>query len=446
MNGSAFHRYAAWGIFLLMAAAYLAVVTRYPAGLIWVGSEDLPGEWMQFWFFMVAAAYCERIVRGGGRFRVFFGLFGLCCFAVAMEEISWGQRILHISVPYFFKIHSLQKETNLHNLVIGPMYNKPQEIVMYCAVFMFAAYGVIYPLMLRMRAGLFVRLEERGLAAPPFFLWPFFLSGALLLKSPFGFSGAEVGELVLSCAIAIMAMDHWTRGHYGALLPRDAVKLSRIRATHTLVIFFGVLVLSLGTTLALYQQEENRARMDRQLLSGLERIAKYHTLAGRWETAAELYLGAHLKMPERNSITRKLAHSHKQLGNHEKFLFYNNRVLEKDLKKMSEIKASKGTDKISLHHSLFRTYTQRGNHRKASFHLRKAYALAQGRLKKDPGSASSEYWLGKTYTLMGKHGPARDAYKRAHEKEPTKLLYRKAYFRTKRRAEVHGAAHAAAKD
>ncbi len=35
------------------------------------------------------------------------------------EEISWGQRIFNIETPWFLAEANAEKETNLHNLVIG---------------------------------------------------------------------------------------------------------------------------------------------------------------------------------------------------------------------------------------------------------------------------------------------------------------------------------------
>jgi len=49
---------------------------------------------------------------------VTFGL-GLFLFFAAGEEISWGQRIFGIETPEYFQQHNAQKETNLHNLVVG---------------------------------------------------------------------------------------------------------------------------------------------------------------------------------------------------------------------------------------------------------------------------------------------------------------------------------------
>ena len=45
-----------------------------------------------------------------------FGL-GLFCFLVAMEEISWGQRLLGYRAPDYFLEQNFQQELNLHNII-----------------------------------------------------------------------------------------------------------------------------------------------------------------------------------------------------------------------------------------------------------------------------------------------------------------------------------------
>lgn len=52
-------------------------------------------------------------------FSVTVSLAVLFCVFVAGEEISWGQRIFNIESGTFFEEHNAQKETNLHNLVVG---------------------------------------------------------------------------------------------------------------------------------------------------------------------------------------------------------------------------------------------------------------------------------------------------------------------------------------
>ncbi|MBL6989984.1 MAG: hypothetical protein ISR65_09410 [Bacteriovoracaceae bacterium] len=46
-------------------------------------------------------------------------LLGMLYFFGAGEEISWGQRIFNITPHKFFLEHNSQKESNLHNLVVG---------------------------------------------------------------------------------------------------------------------------------------------------------------------------------------------------------------------------------------------------------------------------------------------------------------------------------------
>ncbi|MDG3583620.1 hypothetical protein [Galbibacter pacificus] len=46
-------------------------------------------------------------------------LFAIVFFFGAGEEISWGQRIFGIESGEYFLQHNAQKETNLHNLVVG---------------------------------------------------------------------------------------------------------------------------------------------------------------------------------------------------------------------------------------------------------------------------------------------------------------------------------------
>lgn len=55
--------------------------------------------------------------RGEGLLGLSHLGFAALCFLVAMEEISWGQRIFKIQSPEFFAQHNIQQETNLHNFL-----------------------------------------------------------------------------------------------------------------------------------------------------------------------------------------------------------------------------------------------------------------------------------------------------------------------------------------
>jgi hypothetical protein len=64
-----------------------------------------------------------RFSRKGSSFapprivRWMFGALGLALFAVAMEEINWGQTLLGFSTPEAWKEVNYQQETSIHNLL-----------------------------------------------------------------------------------------------------------------------------------------------------------------------------------------------------------------------------------------------------------------------------------------------------------------------------------------
>lgn len=100
------------------------------AFLVWIREDGLV-EWLTVVVLLIMSAFSGTMSYAFGRskpgsgaktvwlFLAFLFFFG------AMEEISWGQRILGIESPEWFLKHNRQGETNLHNLVIlGVNINK----------------------------------------------------------------------------------------------------------------------------------------------------------------------------------------------------------------------------------------------------------------------------------------------------------------------------------
>jgi hypothetical protein len=85
-----------------------------------IGQEDGFLEWATFWAFVIAGcryflnAFRERRDSGGIPWFT-FGL-GLFCLLVALEEISWGQRLFGYQPPDYFLQENYQQELNLHNV------------------------------------------------------------------------------------------------------------------------------------------------------------------------------------------------------------------------------------------------------------------------------------------------------------------------------------------
>lgn len=86
--------------------------------------EDGLVEWVTVLGLLLGAAVCfSRLIKFWKRrsplFLLASALLGLALFFAAGEEISWGQRILGVQSPEYFKENNLQGETNFHNLVLG---------------------------------------------------------------------------------------------------------------------------------------------------------------------------------------------------------------------------------------------------------------------------------------------------------------------------------------
>ncbi len=155
--------------------------------------EDEYIEWASFWVFLlaaVAAIVASRDYRSNAhRLPWFYYGLALFCFVVAMEEISWGQRVLGYRPPVYFLEHNFQQEFNFHN-VIDTDYRK---LALSATI---AGYGVLLPLLALVRP-LRSLVERVGIVAPPLGLLPLFAATFLMyVIYPFSHSGEWV-ELML---------------------------------------------------------------------------------------------------------------------------------------------------------------------------------------------------------------------------------------------------------
>jgi len=96
------------------------------AFMFWIREDGLV-EWLTFVVLIIMSAFSfimsftfSRSGAEGGAKKVWL-FVGFLFFFGAMEEISWGQRILGVESPEWFLKHNRQFETNVHNLVIYGM-------------------------------------------------------------------------------------------------------------------------------------------------------------------------------------------------------------------------------------------------------------------------------------------------------------------------------------
>ncbi len=225
---------------MIAAAGCLWLVNAHAPDLYYqMVQEDGAIEWGTFWAFLLAAG-----VAGAGALRqrnsdpsLPWCFVGIClfCFLVAMEEISWGQRLLGYRPPSYFLEHNFQQEFNLHNITS----TKLRKIALKAII---VGYGVVLPLLLLVPGPR--RLGRRlGLVSPPTALVPAFAATFLLYAvHPFKFA-AEVAELMLGLgflfALLVRARE--------VPLPAPSVPRYPIPAA-SIVLFVAIVAgLSLGT-------------------------------------------------------------------------------------------------------------------------------------------------------------------------------------------------------
>ena len=132
---------------LMLFVCLIVLLTRYvpsQSGLLHsLSTEGGFFEWGSFLISFTTSGLALLVYfqsRGKKIFRKarrrFILLIAIGTYVIAMEEISWGQRILGFKSDDFFSIYNMQKETNLHNLVSGEYLN----LVIYSLIYIFFIY------------------------------------------------------------------------------------------------------------------------------------------------------------------------------------------------------------------------------------------------------------------------------------------------------------------
>jgi len=422
------HQLLAWALFALIVAAYLLLAIQFPRAYIIATYEDLVGEWAQVFLFSITMLLAARQAFSSSRFRLFFTLLALACLYVAGEEISWGQRLFNIPTPEFFNEHNLQGETNLHNFFTGPISTLTKQGLEYCIAFGLVGYGLLYPWLLQRKLRAALWLEGKGLAAPPLYLWPFFVLSGFLELGLIHFNEAEIAEILIPFALAVMTLNY----RQATILPfasrarqsRGDVSSKRL-AAQTLLLFFCVLSLAFGTTYASYQSPRLGPAMEDRYFNGLEKFAGRYMRIGQWETATDLYLELQYFEPNRASLRRKLFECYSQLEAPQEAQNQLAEAIEIDLQRLE-----KNPDSVAAHISLVRNYQLIDDQQKMQYYLQQALAIGLEKKASDPQNPGIAYWLGRSYELRGDYPAAYREFARAANLRPDRLKYRKAMLKT----------------
>jgi len=194
-------------ILLGFVAAFAWLEASHPDLYYRSVQEDQALEWASFWSFLIAGGLFVLAARNQhrktGALPWFLAALALFCFFVAMEEVSWGQRIFGQVPPEYFLAQNYQQELNLHNLA-----STKARLFALRAVIL--GYGVLLPLV-----GLlpFVgRLLDRiAVVPPPVELSPSMLAIFFLhVCYPWKFTG-EVVETALGLGFLLAATMNATK-------------------------------------------------------------------------------------------------------------------------------------------------------------------------------------------------------------------------------------------
>jgi hypothetical protein len=198
--------------------------------------EDEWVEWASFWAFGLAGVLflitAFRRWRMTGKLPWFAAGVALFCWFVALEEISWGQRLLGYRPPTYFLEENFQQELNIHNVVD----TKYRKLALKGVIL---GYGVVLPV-LALLPGLREILRRLGIGAPPLALAPAFLAAYILYAEyPWTHTGEWV-ELMLGLGFLFAALLEMRK------YPREPA--TRLTGAHpALVVAIGwLVVLGLG--------------------------------------------------------------------------------------------------------------------------------------------------------------------------------------------------------
>ncbi len=195
--------------------------------------EDQYLEWSSFWaFFGASLIYLlvARQLRTVGK-PIWLALaFAVFCLVVALEEISWGQRLFGYRPPAYFLENNYQQEFNFHNVVA-------KDFRQFALSGTILGFGVLLPLV--SLTPLCGRIVNRlALPVPPVTIAPAFLVTFIAyLWYPWRHTGEWV-ELMLGFGFLFAAMHSFAGAPTGTL----AANTKWHPASRILLAWLGVVV------------------------------------------------------------------------------------------------------------------------------------------------------------------------------------------------------------
>jgi hypothetical protein len=204
--------------------------------------EDEYLEWSTFWGFILASVLFGLAARHQFKAEKLIPWFlagvGAFCFIFAMEEISWGQRVLGFRPSAYFLDNNYQQELNYHNVV-----EKGNRKLLLKLIIL--SYGFFLPIICM--EPLFSKWTRRLAFVPPpaLFILPFVAIAFFYHEYPLEYSG-EIAELMLALGFIYSATDYLQQAKNTVLSEPPSTKISRTFWRLSVPLILWVCVISIG--------------------------------------------------------------------------------------------------------------------------------------------------------------------------------------------------------
>ncbi len=182
-------------------ASTLALQYWFPVAYASLVVEDGLGEQATFFCWLSIPILLAQ--SASGRKKPAIILFGAVSFWIAMEEISWGQRLIGLDTPSALGRVNYQDELTFHNLeAFWPVLEYQAQL--FALVILTGTFVLPWAMGVSPR---FREIAERlGIPRVPKYLWPAAITATAILLTRFYVWGSEIGEAATALFAVAVAL------------------------------------------------------------------------------------------------------------------------------------------------------------------------------------------------------------------------------------------------
>ncbi len=367
----------------------------YPVFYVRLVAEDNWGEFATFAAFMLAGLlFAWLFLSSKNKLKdIWYALLAIVTLFVAMEEISWGQRIVDVSTPSFLRNMNYQGEINFHNIEALKLSGHSAYLLLSWS---FVVYGLVLPLLVRYSSRVAVLVHKFNLPLPSLALSPLFLATAyFLVYSPL-IKGTEIGELFFGFSFACLAVEQTLgkRRYVGSTSRDQWLGGGFVSATIIASLLCGVLLTSIFSGAAGYS-DRNFARELNRFAIELYPARQYYPPA----FTIFSYLERHPEFSIGNVYFNK-GQLLEKTGNEQQARALFHRALDEETASIArDGNNPESLRSLSFIHAALGNTAGRDDHLKKSFDSYDVRMIEKAVHKQGPGTDEAQYsvWQERTY-------------------------------------------------